>query len=87
MKDIIVHVTFYEWWLEKALRAALSGRPYTPTDLDTLPIDERNARIFAENRGRNLEVALAAEQLDYLRLLDSTERRPERDLLDPARGP
>ncbi|HUY76282.1 MAG TPA: isochorismatase family protein [Ktedonobacterales bacterium] len=87
VKDIVVHVTFYERWLDKALRAALAGRPYTPTDLDALPIDERNARIFAENRQRDLEEALAAEQLAYLRLLESVERLPERDLLDPARGP
>jgi len=87
VKDIVVHVTFYERWLDKALRAALAGRPYTPTDLDALPIDERNARIFTENRGRDLDEALAAEQLAYLRLLESTERLPERDLLDPTRGP
>ncbi len=87
VKDIVIHVTFYERWLDKALRAALAGRPYTPTDLDELPIDTRNARIFAENRARDLDETLAAERLAYERLVESVERLPESDLLDPARGP
>ena len=55
VKDIVAHVTWYEREMVDLLRArALAG-----SDIWNLPLDERNAAIFEQNRKRTLADVLA----------------------------
>jgi uncharacterized damage-inducible protein DinB len=82
-KDVIAHIT----WHEKEMIGLIEAHALVGSDLWDLPLDERNAAIYAENRDRALEeVRQEADQV-YAQLLDQLSTLTEEDLHDPARFP
>jgi hypothetical protein len=83
VKDVIAHVAWYEREMVNLLEAhALVG-----SDLWDLPLEQRNAAIYAVNRDRPLRDVLAEAVLvsqDLLRLLPTLS---EADLTDATRFP
>ena len=59
VKDIVAHLNSFERWYADRLHEALRGEVYTPTEFDWLPFDERNERVFQQNRHRPLADVLA----------------------------
>jgi len=82
-KDVIAHITWHEREMVNLLRA----RKLVGSHLWELKLDDRNAIIYTENQGRELdEVRAEADQVhaDLLRLLEDL---PEEALNDPAYFP
>lgn len=79
LKDIIAHVSWYEREMVGLLRGrALVGSPWWE-----LPLDERNAKILAENRDRPLaEVTAEAKQVNE-DLLAALQDLREQELAAP----
>ena len=83
VKDTIAHITWYEREMVEVLQAhALTG-----SDLWDLPLDQRNAAIFARYHDRALPEVLAEAQEVHQQLLAGLEALEELDLSDPARFP
>src|SRR5512140_2794935 len=55
IKDAVGHITYYERWLLNWLEDAVHGQVTVACHRDTMPVDERNAVIFRENKGRPLQ--------------------------------
>src|SRR6476469_2870693 len=73
VKDIIAHLTYYERWVADRLHEGLRGEAYQPGDLDRLPFDERNDRIFQQRREQPLADALAASHAAFADLVAGVE--------------
>ena len=78
IKDIIAHVT----WHEQEMCALL--REMDGSDLWSLPLDERNAAIYALNKDRPLDEVLQEVRLVIGELLDLLEGLSEDDLHDAS---
>lgn len=85
IKDAVSHITYYEGWLLRWLEDAVRGQVTVATHRDGLPVDERNAIVFQENKGRTLQDVLIESTQVFQRLLVLIELLPERDLLDEHR--
>jgi uncharacterized damage-inducible protein DinB len=85
IKDAIGHITYYERWLLNWLEDAVRGQMTVATHRDTMPVDERNAIIFRENRDRALHDVVTESAQVFLRLLALVELLPEQDLMDEHR--
>jgi uncharacterized protein (TIGR03083 family) len=83
VKDILAHVA----WFEREMVGMLQARALVGSDLWQLPADQRNARIFEENRDRPLQDVLAEAQQVHQKLLEGLEALAEDDLVDPRRFP
>jgi hypothetical protein len=83
VKDIIAHIT----WYERELVITLQARALAGSELWQLPMDERNAVIFQENRDRPLDEVLAEAPRVFQQLLGLLEGLSEEDLVDPSRFP
>jgi uncharacterized protein (TIGR03083 family) len=81
VKDVIAHVTWGEREMVGMLRQrALVGSPYW-----TLPQTDRNAAVYAENRDRPLDDALAESLEVHAQLVAELEKVTDGDLNDASR--
>jgi hypothetical protein len=83
IKDIIAHVT----WHERQMVGVLQARALVGSDLWNLPLDERNAAIFEQNRDRPLNEVLEESRQVYPQLLELAESLSDEELNDPRRFP
>jgi hypothetical protein len=81
VKDVIAHIT----WHEREMLGALQAHALVGSDLWDLPLDERNAIIYARNRDRPLAEVLAESRAVYPQLLTAAQALAEADLTDPGR--
>jgi hypothetical protein len=81
VKDIIAHIT----WFEREMVDMLQARALIGSDLWQLPADQRNARIFEENRDRPLHEVLAEAKRVHQQLSEGVEALAEDDVVDPHR--
>jgi hypothetical protein len=85
VKDIIAHVTFYERWITQWLQAAARGEALARTEISKLDTDQRNAKIYRENRGWPFPDVLLASRQAFQQLLESVQALPEAAFTDPGR--
>ena len=83
VKDIIAHVTYHERWFADRLHENLRGETYVPTEMDRMEFDERNERIFQQNRNRSVSEVLAESQQVFQRLMAGVQAHSEEFLLEP----
>ena len=80
VKDIVAHITWHEQEMVRLLDTReLEGSPWW-----LLPTEERNAKIYQENRERTLRDVMAEADAVYLQLVDALSSLDEEDLNDPA---
>ena len=84
VKDIVAHVTAYERWVVARLQSALRGERLR-LEIDQLDLNQRNARIFEENRKRPLHDVLAESRQVFQQLLNLVQALSDEDLIDPHR--
>ena len=84
VKDIVAHITAYEGWIVARLQSALRDETLR-LEIDQLDLDQRNARIFEENRSRPLHDVLAESQQVFQQLLTLVQALSDEDLTDPHR--
>jgi hypothetical protein len=82
IKDIVAHVVWHEQEMARLLqtRSLESG-----SRLWELPLDERNGRIYAENRNRPLDEVLSEARQVYPPLRALLDRVTDEDLKEPKR--
>jgi uncharacterized protein (TIGR03083 family) len=83
VKDIIAHLTHHERWFADRLHENLRGEIYIPTEMDWMDFDERNDRIFQQNRNRPLPDVLAESRQVFQRLLEGVQAHSEEFLIEP----
>jgi hypothetical protein len=83
MKDIIAHITYYESWVVDCLTAIQHGGPLPQLESKGLDIDQRNAIVYARNRGRPLAEVLRDSQTSFNQSVDLVQRLRDEDLYDP----
>jgi hypothetical protein len=81
IKDIIAHVT----WHEREMLGVLRARALVGSDLWNLPLDQRNAAIFEQNKDRALGDVLDESRQIFPRLLELAEGLSDEELNDPRR--
>ena len=81
IKDIVAHVT----WYEREMVYLLHERTLAGSEWWNLSIDERNRKIFEENRDRSLEGILDEHQRVHSELMAEVEKLSDQDLNDPSR--
>ena len=81
-KDALAHIA---WWEKYAVNTYHTlRRGDTPASvIEEQTVDELNARVFAENRARNLADVRREESEVYQDLLALVENAPEEDLFNP----
>ena len=79
--DIIAHVT----WHEREMVGVLRARALVGSDLWNLPVDERNAVIYEQNRHRSLDDVRAEAEMVFQQLLEGLQSISDEDLVDPGR--
>jgi uncharacterized protein YciI len=84
LKDLLLHLLFWER-RGAILYAALAAGKTPVNEMETLTIDQLNARAVTEGQARPYHDVLAAEREAYHALLHIAEVAPEADLFDPAR--
>ena len=82
-KDVVAHITWYERQLVGVLRA----HALVSSKLWDLPVKERNARIYEQNKDRPLSDVLAESERVFAELISLIGTLREADLHDPARFP
>lgn len=83
LKDVVAHITWYEREMVNLFKAhAFTGSPYWE-----LPLDERNAVLFEENKDLPLEQVLRESREVFPELMRQLESLTDEDLNDPARFP
>jgi hypothetical protein len=87
VKDIVAHLNSFERWYADRLHEALRGEVYTPTEFDWIPFDERNDRVFRQNRQRPLADVLAESWQAFARLLEGVQAQSEAFLIEPQLFP
>ncbi len=80
-RDVVAHVT----WTERETVGILRARALVGSDLWNLPLEERNAVIFEQNRHRPSREVLAEAAAVFQDLLAAIDALSEEDLTDPAR--
>jgi uncharacterized protein (TIGR03083 family) len=84
VKDLVAHVGAWERTAATVISALLDG--HSPDlDFDAIPLDELNARFFAEQHTQALDDVIAAERVAYQALLDLVETAADADLFGPQR--
>jgi len=83
-RDLLTHLAVGDWVCQAVLRAAVGGEPFDMTI--TTQLDERNAQMIKERRGRSLqeliaEVAAEGEETQELlgQLDEADEERRQED--------
>jgi hypothetical protein len=80
-KDTLAHVT----WYENEMVGILETRTFGGSELWELPLQERNAAIFAAARDKPLKEVVTAFHTVHQRLVSLLETLSEADLADPRR--
>ena len=87
VKDTLAHITAWEQlmidWVETSLRGDVPQRPVSGDDW----VDQLNARLHAENKGKGLDEVQRDFAASYQEALALVERLDEDDLFDPERFP
>ncbi len=83
VKDIVAHLTYHERWFADRLHETLRGETYVPTEMDRMPFDERNHRIYQQNRRRLTAEVLADSQQVFQRLVEGVQAHSEAFLIEP----
>ncbi len=83
VKDIVAHLTYHERWYADRLHEQLRGETYTPTEIDRMPFDERNERVFHQNRDRPLTDVLAQSRQVFHQLIAGVAAHTEAFLIEP----
>src|SRR5688572_18202598 len=81
IKDIIAHVT----WHEREMLGVLRAHALVGSDLWNLPLDQRNAAIYEQNKDRALDDMLAESRQIFPQLLELAESLTDEELNDPRR--
>jgi hypothetical protein len=81
LKDIVAHLV----WHEREMINVLQARALVGSDLWNLPLDERNAEIYAQNRDLPLQQVRAGAREAREQLLPLIEALSEEDLNDAGR--
>ncbi len=81
IKDIIAHVT----WHEREMVGVLRARALVGSDLWNLPLDERNAVIYEQNRHRSLDDVRTEAETVFQQLLEGLQDISDDELADPGR--
>ena len=81
VKDVIAHIT----WHEREMVGVLRARALVGSDLWNLPLDQRNAAIFEQNRHRPLSDVLTEAQQIFPHLVELVQTLDDQDLIDPSR--
>lgn len=81
VKNLVAHIA----WFEREMAELLRQRVLAGSDWWNLPSDERNARIYEENRQRPLADVLAEARHSYADLAAALEGASDADLNDAAR--
>lgn len=84
VKDVIAHIGFWERRVVN-LYNILAGGDIPNDPIDSLGLDELNARVLEDNQLVPLGIAQINELEAYRDLLDIVEAAPEEDLFDPQR--
>ena len=84
VKDLIAHVGAWERTAAALVSALLDGRS-PDLALEAIPVDDLNARFYAEQRAVDLGDVAAAERLAYQSLLGLVETASDVELFDPER--
>lgn len=82
VKDTVCHVAYYERWLLNWLEDAVRGKVRAATYRELLSDDERNALVYAENKGRELGEILQDARGVSERLFSLVQTLPESDLVE-----
>jgi hypothetical protein len=87
IKDIIAHLTGWRRRTVARVQAAQrgEGEPPTPWPAHLQAVDEVNAWIYEQNRGRSVREVLNDSDQVFQQLLAATEGLPDEVLNDPAR--
>ena len=80
-KDVIAHIT----WHEKEMNGLIGAHALVGSELWHLPLDQRNAAIYAENKDRSLDGVRQEARQVYAQLLKLLDTLSEEDLHDPGR--
>ncbi len=83
VKDIVAHLTYHERWFADRLDESLRGEIYVPTEMDRMPFDERNDRIYQKNRRRPAAEVLAESRQVFQRLVEGVQAHSEAFLTEP----
>ena len=85
VKDIVAHLTYHERWYADRLHESRRGETYLPTEMGCMDFDERNDRIFQQNRNRPLSDVLAESRQVFQRLVEAVQAHSEAFLIEPQR--
>ena len=83
IKDIIAHIAYYESWVVDCLAAIQHGGSLPQSEFKGLSMDERNAIIYARNRGRPLADVLRDSQTSFNQSIGLVRKLRDEDLYDP----
>src|SRR5262245_37896260 len=78
IKDIIAHVT----WHEREMVGVLRERALVGSELWNLPLDQRNAAIFEQNKDRALDDVLEESRQVFPQLLELAAGLSDEELND-----
>ena len=80
IKDVIAHLA----WHEREMTIVIRSRALEGSELWNLPLEQRNAAIYAANKNRSLEEVLQEARQAAAELLVLLETLSEDDLVSPA---
>jgi hypothetical protein len=83
IKDIIAHIA----WHEREMVGMIQAHALAGSDLWQLPLDQRNAEIFRENKDRPLQDVLEEAPVVYRQFLAAVGTLSDEDVTDPGRFP
>lgn len=83
VKDVLAHIT----WHEREMLNVIQAHALVGSDLWDLPLDERNAVIYNENKDRALKDVLEESAAVFKALMQALPTLTEEDLHDPSRFP
>ncbi len=84
IKDVLAHLGWWEWRIVNAHDTLVRGEIPDP-ESDAVPVDELNARVFAQYHDRPLAEVRRDEGEAYRAIYALAENAPEGDLFNPNR--
>jgi hypothetical protein len=84
IKDMLAHLGWWERRIVSAYATLARGEMPDP-ESDAVPVDDLNARVFAQNHNRPLAEVRRDEGEAYGAILALAENAPEDDLFNPNR--
>jgi hypothetical protein len=83
VKDILAHIT----WHEREMLNVIQEHALVSSELWDLPLDQRNAIIYSQNKGRALKDVQDESATVFKSLMQALPSLTEEDLHDPSRFP